>query len=111
MRHLTALWQRRWVRHLSWTGLILVGTVFINLLGIRWLGDIPRWQTWLQDHRLGFFLWRCVLYGATGYGWLWMRQRLYQREPSLIIRARLRRAEVAALLTVVLLESSVFLQG
>lgn len=87
--------------------LALMGlAVAINAVGIRILGDVGTWSRWLEDHRLHFFVWRLALYGLTGFGWWWMRQRIRARDPGTDARRRLRRAEIAAVCTLVLLESS-----
>ncbi|MBN9369271.1 MAG: hypothetical protein J0H59_19950 [Comamonadaceae bacterium] len=50
------------------------------------------------------------LYAATAYGWWWMRRRLRERELSAETHQRLLRVEVAAVITLVLLEGSQLLQ-
>jgi hypothetical protein len=84
--------------------LVVLVAAGINLVGIRLLGDIDGWTRWL-DERAGYFLvWRLCLYGATVYGWIWMRRRLRARDPS--AETGLRRAEIGAVATIAMLELS-----
>jgi hypothetical protein len=76
----------------------------VNVVGIRLVGDVDGWTRWL-DERSGYFLvWRLCLYGATVYGWIWMRRRLRARDPS--AETGLRRGEIGAVATIALLEVS-----
>jgi hypothetical protein len=76
----------------------------VNVVGIRLVGDLEGWRQWL-DARAGYFLaWRLCLYGATVYGWIWMRRRLRARVPS--AETGLRRGEIGAVATIALLEVS-----
>lgn len=104
------LFNRQVGRALLWCSLIVLVAVLINLVGIKVVGDIDQWQHWLNQHTGYFLFWRVCLYLATGYGWVWMRRRLLQREPSSEVRQRLLRSEIAAVLTIVLLETSVLMQ-
>ena len=54
---------------------------------------------------------RHQLYAATAYGWWWMRRRLREREPSPEAHQRLLRVEIAAVVTLVLLEGSQLLRS
>ena len=90
-------------------GLICVG-VAVNAIGIRVLGDVSAWDRWFRDHRPYLFVWRLLLYALIACGWWRMRQRVYRRDPSEDARARLRRAELAAVCITVLLESSLMVQ-
>jgi len=81
----------------------------INLFGIRLAGSVDRWQQWMSERAGFFFLWRLLLYTLTVYGWLWMRRRLLKREPDRTAHQRLLRMEVAAALSILALEISVFL--
>ncbi|MCB1741320.1 MAG: hypothetical protein KDK91_13175 [Gammaproteobacteria bacterium] len=95
---------------LLWTVLVVSIAVGINLVGIGVMGDIPAWTQWLDDRAGYFFAWRLCLYGVTVYGWLWMRRRLYRRDPSSEARQRLLRAEIGAIAALVLLEVGVVLR-
>src|SRR3546814_4133573 len=50
-------------------------------------------RSWLADVSGFFLVWRLSLYGATVYGWVWMRRRLLARQPDSQTRRRLRRSE------------------
>jgi hypothetical protein len=95
---------------LLWALLVALVAVAINLAGIRLIGNLDGWSRWMQGHAAYFLAWRLCLYTATGYGWWWMRRRLRQRETSPESHRRLRRAEIAAVLAIVLLEGSVLLR-
>ncbi|MBB0025235.1 MULTISPECIES: hypothetical protein [Burkholderiaceae] len=105
------LFNRRVGVGLLWVVLVIGVAVGANVAGIHIIGSIDGWQHWLAAHRGYFFVWRLLLYAATGYGWWWMRRRLREREPSVEARQRLLRVEVAALITLVLLEGSHWLQA
>lgn len=105
------LFNRQVGQAFLWCSLIILVAVLINLIGIQAVGDIEQWQHWLNQHAHYFLLWRICLYAATGYGWLWMRRRLLQREPDKAVHQRLLRSEIAAVLTIVLLETSVLWQA
>ena len=87
------------------TVVIAVATL-INLWGIRMAGDIRSWESWLKAHTGIFLVWHLLLYSGTGAGWIWMRKRVLQREPTIEARSRLRRMECFALASIVLLEVS-----
>lgn len=94
------------------TLLIIVIAIAINLWGIRMAGDIVSWEHWLKEQAPLFFIWRLILYTSTIYGWLWMRKRILQRETSQElqkVQARLRRVEICAVASIVLLEISCFM--
>jgi hypothetical protein len=74
-------------------------------------GGIDGWRQWMDAHAGWFLVWRLLLYAVTVYGWLWMRRRLHAREPEGGARQRLLRVEVAAVLAVVALEVSQFMQA
>jgi len=95
---------------LLWTLLVVLAAVAVNLAGIRLIGSLGGWSHWLRAHAGCFLIWRLCLYTATGYGWWWMRQRLRRRETSPDAHRRLLRTEIAAVLSIVLLESSVLLR-
>lgn len=110
-------WRMRWLfnRRIGWTlfwiVLLLTVTIIVNLFGIRIAGSIDRWQTWMNEHS-GFFLaWRLLLYALTAYGWLWMRKRLRYREPDTATDQRLIRMEIAAVIAIMALETSLLLHA
>lgn len=82
----------------------------VNVAGIDVAGSIGRWELWLRAHAAHFFIWRLLLYAATAYGWLWMRERVRQREPSRETHQRLLRVEIATVITIVLLEAGQLLR-
>lgn len=82
----------------------------INVIGIRIMGDVTAWNGWLQTHTGHFAAWRGLLYFTTAYGWWWMRSRVLRREPSSQTRTRLCRTEIAAVIAILLLETTTFLQ-
>lgn len=106
------LFNRRVGLTLFW--LILLGVVAftLNVLGIRLAGGIQSWMAWIKDHALIFLLWRLALYGAVGYGWWWMRQRVIQREQEtstdntkqISSKNRFIRIEISAICTLLVLE-------
>ncbi|CAK7053606.1 MAG: hypothetical protein BACD_02591 [Bacteroides rodentium] len=85
-----------------WIVAIMAVMILINIAGIVWLGDIQSWESWLKNSAPLFLVWRLLLYAATIYGWLWMRKRLLQREPD--ATKKLRRAEICAAASIILLE-------
>ena len=91
--------------------LVLIAAAVVNLVGIRMAGGIDGWRQWMDAHAGWFLVWRLLLYAVTVYGWLWMRRRLHAREPEGGARPRLLRVEVAAVLAVVALEASQFMQA
>ena len=99
------------LKALLWVGLVAGVAIGVNAAGIHVVGSIDGWQRWLAANRGYFFAWRLLLYAATACGWLWMRRRLRDREPSAEAQQRLRRVEVAAVLTLVLLEGSQLLRS
>lgn len=56
-------------------------------------------------------MWRLCLYGATVYGWVWMRRRLLAREEDAQARRRLVRSEIAGVVAIVALEASLLMQS
>ncbi len=99
------------LRSLLWMLLVAGVAVGVNIAGIHVVGSVDGWQRWLKANRGYFFAWRLLLYTATAYGWWWMRRRLLEREPSAESHQRLRRVEIASLITLVLLEGSQFLSN
>src|SRR3546814_5215430 len=75
------LLNRRTARVLLWTVLLLAVAVAVNVAGIYFIGSISGWEQWLADVSGFFLVWRLSLYGATVYGWVWMRRRLLARQP------------------------------
>ncbi|MGH8289619.1 MAG: hypothetical protein ACREV7_11405 [Steroidobacteraceae bacterium] len=104
----------RWLplRQLLWAllgGLALIlFAAAVNVIGIRVVGDVNGWAHWLRVHRGDFVAWRLFLYGVTGWGWWWMRERVQRREPG--AHARLLRVEIATVLVILALEGVAFLQ-
>ena len=92
-----------------WTFLLIVVAVGINVVGIRTLGNVTRWRLWLTAHGVWFLFWRICLYGVTAYGWWWMRERVRRREPTNEALSRLRHVEVAAVLSILAVETVTFL--
>ena len=105
------LFNRRTRRALLWTLILLTLAVAANVAGIYLMGSVAGWERWMAQASGYFLLWRLCLYGATAYGWLWMRRRLLAREPGAEARRRLIRAEVAGAVVMVALEASLFLQA
>lgn len=97
---------RRFARALLWTTVITMIAVAVNVVGIYAVGSVDGWNRWLTDQSPGFFAWRLLVYAMTGYGWWWLRRRVERREKSSESFWRLRRAEIAAVLSVGLLEIS-----
>ncbi len=94
----------------SLIGVLLLVSVAaaINLFGIRVVGTIHGWDSWLRAHSRWFFCWRLCVYGLTAYGWWRMRARMTQHEPAAASR-RLHRVEIAAGLTVLAFEGALLI--
>lgn len=105
------LFSRRTAKALLWTVAIVAAAVGANLAGIYLVGSVAGWERWLAAAAGYFLLWRLCLYGATAYGWLWMRRRLLAREADAQARRRLVRSEIAGAVAIVALEASLLLQG
>lgn len=105
------LFIRRVGTTLMWALLVVGIAVAVNIAGIHVVGGIGGWEPWLRAHSTHFFVWRLLLYAATACGWWWMRQRLRQREPAAETHQRLLRIEIAAVVTLVLLEGSQLLRN
>lgn len=101
---------RRVAMIVLWTIMILLVAIAANLFGIVVVGGTERWDRWLIDHRLHLFVWRVFLYAALAIGWWWMRTRVVNREASGKASARLRRAEISAVLAIALVETSTLLR-
>jgi hypothetical protein len=91
--------------------LIVACAVCVNALGIAVVGSVGDWSQWLNHHRWHFLAWRVCVYGATAYGWWWMRTRVLQREAAPETRTRLQRSELAAILAILTLECANVLQS
>jgi hypothetical protein len=105
------LFNRRIGRALAWTLILLVLAVAANVAGIYLIGSVAGWERWMAQASGYFLLWRLCLYGATVYGWLWMRGRLLAREQDGEAKRRLIRTEIAGALAITALEVSLFLQA
>ncbi len=110
-------WKARWLlsrrtaRVLLWTVLLLIVAVAANVAGIYLLGSLSSWERWLEEASGFFLLWRLCLYGATIYGWVWMRRRLLARQSDAHTRRRLLRTEIAGGLALITLECTLLMQG
>ncbi len=110
-------WRLRWLfnrrvgRALLWMLGLLAVAIAANVVGIRLAGSLEGWQRWMIDNAGLFFVWRVLLYAGTVRGWLWMRRRLRAREPEGGSQQRLLRVEIAAVLAVIALEASQFMQA
>ena len=104
------LFNRQFGRTLGWIALLVLVAAGINLVGIGLAGDVAGWNRWLDAHTGHFFVWRLCLYGATVYGWIWMRRRLRARDASAETHQRLLRAEIGAVAAIALLEVGVLLR-
>lgn len=107
-RALRWLSLRRLVWALFWGLAVIVVAAAVNVIGILVAGDVNGWVHWLRAHRGDFLAWRLCLYGATAWGWCWMRERVRRREPG--AHTRLLRVEIAAVLVILALEGVAFLQ-
>lgn len=98
---------------LLWIGGLLVVASLVNVIGIRVAGDIQNWSLWLKENASLFLVWRLCLYGAVGYGWWWMRQRVITREvqeiPKAAAQSRFIRIEACTMCILLVLEVSLFL--
>lgn len=83
---------------------ITIVIIAIHAVGIRIVGNVAAWQRGLHVHAWMFRLWRLALYVAILRGWWWMRTRVHHRDRSPDARRRLMRAEIAAVLAIVLTE-------
>src|SRR3546814_15666198 len=106
-----SLFSRRAVKTLLWLVLVVAAAVGANVAGIYLVGSVAAWEHWLAASAGYFFIWRLCLYGATVYGWVWMRRRLLAREDNAQARRRLIRAEVAGVVAIVALEASLLMQA
>ena len=111
VRCLRWLSSRRAILVLVWAVSLLIAATAVNVVGIRIAGGIDSWQAWMAAQSGAFLAWRLMLYAATAWGWLWMRRRLRTREPQRAAGQRLLRAEVAAIVAVIVLEASLLMQA
>ncbi|ABS65033.1 MULTISPECIES: hypothetical protein [Pseudomonadota] len=109
------LFSRHAVKALLWTVVIIAAAVGANVVGIYLVGSVDGWEQWLAATAGYFLVWRLCLYGATAYGWVWMRRRLLAREAQNgadgQARRRLVRSEIAGVIAIVALEASLLMQG
>ncbi len=110
-RPLRWLFSRRAAKALLWTVLIVAAAVAANIAGIYLVGSVAGWERWLAAAAGYLFVWRLCLYGATVYGWIWMRRRLLVREDDAQARRRLVRTEIAGVVAIVALEASLLMQA
>ncbi|CAJ9214764.1 Uncharacterised protein [Burkholderia pseudomallei] len=83
---------------------LMMVAIVVHVIGVRLVGSVAAWQRWLHTHAWMFGLCRLGLYAAIVRGWWWMRTRVRQRESSANAQRRLMRAEIAAVLAIVLTE-------
>ncbi|MGF0546325.1 hypothetical protein ACQRZC_18235, partial [Pseudomonas aeruginosa] len=95
------LFNRRAAKALLWTVVLATVAVGANIVGIYLVGSVAGWERWLAAAAGYFLVWRLCLYGATAYGWVWMRRRLLAREDDAQARRRLVRSEVAGVVAIV----------
>ena len=109
------LFSRRAAKALLWAVVIVAAAVGANVVGIYLVGSVAGWEQWLAAAAGYFLVWRLCLYGATAYGWVWMRRRLLAREAQSgadkQARRRLVRSEIAGVVAIVALEASLLMQG
>ncbi len=110
-RPLRWLFSRRAAKALLWAVVIVAAAVGANVAGIYLVGSVAGWERWLAAASGYFFVWRLCLYGATAYGWVWMRRRLLVREDDAQARRRLARTEVAGVVAIVALGASLLMQA
>jgi hypothetical protein len=105
------LFNRRAAKALLWTMVLAAVAVGANIVGIYLVGSVAGWERWLAAAAGYFLVWRLCLYGATAYGWVWMRRRLLAREDDAQAPRRLVRSEIAGVVAIVALEASLLMQG
>jgi hypothetical protein len=109
------LFNRRAAKALLWTVVLVAAAVGANVVGIYLVGSVARLGAVAGGQAAGYFLvWRLCLYGATAYGWVWMRRRLLAREAQrgeIGRRRRLLRSEIAGVVAIVALEASLLMQA
>ena len=105
------LFSRRAAKALLLAVVIIAAAVGANLVGIYLVGSVAGWERWLAASAGYVLVWRLCLYGATVYGWVWMRRRLLAREEDAQARRRLVRSEIAGVVAIVALEASLLMQS
>lgn len=100
------LFNKRTAQALAWTALLLLVAVAVNVIGIGIVGDLQGWSRWLDAHARLFLIWRIFLYLALGVSWWGIRRRIMASVGSAREGARLIRVEVAAVVTLLVLEIS-----
>ena len=95
---------------LQWTLLVFSAAIIVNLIGISVIGSIAGWQSWLRAQAVYFFVLRVGVYGATAYFWWQTRKQLQQRKADTTDYQRLRLIGVGSVITVLVTESSQWLQ-
>ncbi|RRX99526.1 hypothetical protein, partial [Pseudomonas aeruginosa] len=109
------LFSRRAAKVLLWTVVLVVASVGAKILGIYLVGSVAGWERWLAAASGYFLVWRLCVYAATAYGWFWMRRRVLAREDQTgtdgQARRRLIRTEVAGVVAIVALETSLLMQA
>lgn len=105
------LFSRRAAKALLLAVVIIAAAVGANLVGIYLVGSVAGWERWLAASAGYFLVRRLCLYGATVYGWVWMRRRLLAREEDAQARRRLVRSEIAGVVAIVALEASLLMQS
>ena len=96
---------------LLWMVVLLAVAIAVNVIGIRLLGGIVYWEHWMDDHASYFMTWRLLLYAGTMCAWMWLHQRLQRREPGAVTSQRLLRTEIAAVVALAAIESSILLES
>ncbi|MGI0808466.1 hypothetical protein ACRCPG_07395 [Pseudomonas aeruginosa] len=100
---------------LRWPVVLVVPPGGAQQLGLDRLGSVAGWERWLAAASGYFLVWRLCVYAATAYGWFWMRRRVLAREDQTgtdgQARRRLIRTEVAGVVAIVALETSLLMQA
>lgn len=89
--------------------LLSVATV-VNVIGIRLVGSIQGWQLWWRAHAGYFLVWRFLIYATTAYFWWQAYTHLKQRDADSAAQQHLRLIGAAAIITLLVQESSQWLQ-
>ena len=112
--------SRRWIRSWLfnrrvgcaslWASVLIGVCVVINLVGIHLLGGIGQWERWMAAHAGHFLAWRAGLYAALSVAWIRLRRKVVAVDAPIHAQVRLLRAEIAAVIAIVVLESTVLLR-
>jgi hypothetical protein len=112
--------SRRWVRSwlfskrlgwaLFWASVLIGVCVVINLVGIHLLGGVGQWERWMAAHTAHFLAWRAGLYATLGVAWIRVRRKVVDVDAPIHAQVRLLRTEIAAVIAIVVLESTVLLR-